>query len=143
RVDSLRGERSFPNLVWELYRTIAVRRVRLGSHGSILRFQLPGHQIPDSLANVFAFVEHGVGFVDNGELCAVTGSSRFGDAVEEAFAAEVEFAVHDGRGGAEGVFETVDGQDGVFAVVAEDDGCSVATGDVDAAGGADGRRKDE
>src|SRR5436309_3504087 len=68
---------------------------------------------------------------------------RFGDAVEEAFAAEVEFAVHDGRGGAEGVFETVDGQDGVFAVVAEDDGCSVATGDVDAAGGADGRRKDE
>src|SRR5205814_4102037 len=33
---------------------------------SILRFQLPGHQIPDGLADVFAFVEHGVGLVNDG-----------------------------------------------------------------------------
>src|SRR5262252_2087367 len=33
---------------------------------SILRLQLPGHEISDGLADVFAFVEHGVGFVNDG-----------------------------------------------------------------------------
>ena len=35
---------------------------------SILRFQLPGHQIRDGLADVFAFVEHGAGFVNDGRF---------------------------------------------------------------------------
>ena len=38
---------------------------------SILRLQLPGHEIPDGLANVFAFVEHGVGFVNDGRYDGV------------------------------------------------------------------------
>src|SRR5438445_3657201 len=33
---------------------------------SILRLQLPGYQIPDRLADVFGFVEHGVGFINDG-----------------------------------------------------------------------------
>src|ERR1043166_6778041 len=36
---------------------------------SILRFQLPGHQIPDGLVppcGIFALVEHGVGFIADG-----------------------------------------------------------------------------
>ena len=37
----------------------------------------------------------------------------------------------------------IEGEHGVFAVVAQDDGCPVAGGDVDATGGAHGRRKDE
>src|SRR5207248_2702252 len=63
--------------------------------------------------------------------------------VEEAFAPEIEFAVHEGGGGAEGVVEMVDGQRGVFAVVAEDDSRAVAGSDINAGGSADGGRKDE
>src|ERR1043166_2158945 len=43
---------------------------------SILRFQLPGHQIPDGLVppcGIFALVEHGVGFIAGGRddgVCA-------------------------------------------------------------------------
>src|SRR5258708_4923065 len=48
------------------------------------------------------------------------GKSFFCDAVQEAFAAKVEFTVHDGRGGAEGVFEMVERQGSVFAIMSQD-----------------------
>src|ERR1041384_663170 len=51
---------------------------------------------------------------------------RFGNAIEEAFAAQVKFTVHQRRRGAEGVFQWVDRERGIFTIVAQDDGHAVA-----------------
>lgn len=69
--------------------------------------------------------------------------SRFGDAVEEVFAAEIKFTVNGSGGRTKGVIKVVDGQLCVFAVMAQDDGVAVAGGDIDASGSADGRGKNE
>ena len=68
---------------------------------------------------------------------------RLCDAIKEAFAAQVEFTTNQRRGSTERVVEVVDSEYGVFAVVAQDDGCSIAPGNIDAAGRADWRCKDE
>jgi len=53
------------------------------------------------------------------------------------FAAQIKFALHQGRGGAEGVIEMIHGQSGVFAIVPKNDGIPVAASDVDTAARAD------
>src|SRR3954465_9062658 len=76
-------------------------------------------------------------------LPAIRQDSRFGDAVEEVFAAEIELTICDGGGRAEGVFQVVECQNCVVVVMMQDHRVSVPCCDVDAAIGADGRRENE
>src|SRR5215471_5491633 len=68
---------------------------------------------------------------------------RLGEAVEEVFTAEVEFAIDQCGAGAEGVVEMIHGQRGVFAVVAQNHRRAVPASDIDATGCPNGRRKDK
>src|SRR6185369_1864663 len=69
--------------------------------------------------------------------------SRFGDAVQEVFAAKIELTIHHGCGCAERVIKMVERQRRVFPVMTQDNGVAIPAGDVDTAGGADRRRKNE
>src|SRR3989442_13417243 len=67
----------------------------------------------------------------------------FRDALEKPFAAQAKLLVRQGRGGAEHVVQVVDGQRCVVPIMVQDDRCSVASGDLDATGGANRRGEDE
>src|SRR5690242_12711086 len=69
--------------------------------------------------------------------------SRFCEAVQEMFAAEVEFSVNRSPGCTEGVVKVIECQDSVFAIMTEDHRVSIASGDIDASAGAHWRRKNE
>ena len=62
----------------------------------------------------------------------------FADTIEEAAASEEQLVAGKGGGGVQAVFEFVLGEDFQFLGALEDEGDSVAAGDINFSGGADG-----
>src|SRR5438445_128264 len=69
--------------------------------------------------------------------------SHLGETIEKLLATEVEFFVHQRCGSAEGIVEVVYGQRRIITGRFQDDSRAIASGDVDAPGGGDGRGENE